>query len=310
MRLRPRPALLVTLTLLVALLGWWSVLLFRLTTESYEQSVRLVGEAAAATLQLERRRAMIAGESATLLGITVLLLFLGWRSSVVEARQAQRLRVLFAASTHELKTPIAGLRALLESLGSGVLPLEQAAPHLERGLDACRRLERLAEGMLVRQAVLAGESPSEVRTLREWVEPVVAARAPGQRLAVDLGGAALLSLRLPGEAMRVILDNLLDNAARYAPQGGVKLTASHDAGRVGLLVSDQGPGFAPGDAERLFEPWERGRQAGTANGTGLGLYLARSIAQEAGGDVTARSAGLGRGATFTATFPICEVPRS
>lgn len=306
MRLRPRLALLVTLTLLVALLGWWSVLLFRLTTESYEQSVGLVGEAATATLQLERRRAMIAGESATLLGITVLLLFLGWRSSVVEARQAQRLRVLFAASTHELKTPIAGLRALLESLASGVLPLEQAGAHLDRGLDACRRLERLAEGMLVRQAVLAGESPAEVRTVRQWVDPVVAARPAGQALEVELGAAGPLLVRLPGEAMRVILDNLLDNAARYAAGSVVRLTAAREAGLLRVRVSDQGSGFAPGDADRLFEPWERGRQAGTANGTGLGLYLARSIAQEAGGDVTATSDGLGRGATFTATFPVCQ----
>jgi signal transduction histidine kinase len=305
-----RATLMVTLTLVVALLGWWSVLLFRLANESYSQSVRIHGEAAEASRQLERRRTMIAGESAAMLAATLVLLGLGWRSLRVEEMQAERLRVLLAASTHELKTPIAGVRALLESLRSGVLPIPDAGPHLDSGIAACDRLQHLAEGMLVRQAVLAGESPTETKTLEAWVAPVLARRAllrAEQRVVVSLGEAAAHRLSLPGEAMRVVLDNLLDNAATYAPGGEVRVDAHLDGGRVRIDVVDQGAGFPPQDAERLFRPWERGRRAGTPGGTGLGLYLARSIVHEAGGELRASSAGPGRGATFTLVWPVSEV---
>lgn len=306
MRFRPRIALLITMTLLVGLFSWWSVLLHRLVTESYEQTVMMVGEQDQAAQLLGRRRTMIVGESATMLVATVVLLALAWRSMVHEERQTERLKVLFAASTHELKTPIAGVRALLESLDAGILPLDAARPHLQRGLESCDRLERLAEGMLVRQAVLSGESPAELRTLSEWLEPVLVRRPPTQRVELELGDAGPTPLRLPGESLRVVLDNLLDNAAKYAPDSPVTLRATREGPTLRLDIADRGPGFAPEDAERIFKPWERGGHAGRAHGTGLGLYLARSIAQEARGQLSARSDGPGRGATFTLTLPVDE----
>lgn len=306
MRSRPRIALLVTMLLLLGLFSWWSVLLHRLVTESYQQTVLMVGEEDQAARLLARRKTMIVGESATLFGLTVVLLALAWRSMLHEERQAQRLKVLFAASTHELKTPIAGVRALLESLQAGLLTGEAAQPHLARGLESCDRLERLAEGMLVRQAVLSGEAPAERRTLAEWLEPVLARRPSTQTVVVELGDTGSIPLRLPGESLRVILDNLLDNAAKYAPASPVRITSSREGGVLRLSIADQGPGFVPEDAERIFQPWERGGHAGRAHGTGLGLYLARSIAREARGQLHARSEGPGRGATFTLTLPVDE----
>ncbi len=300
-RLSPRVMLLLSATFTFALCVWWSILLHRLTMESYDQQVQLFGPASEAALMYARRSKMIAGESIALLSTTLLLLGLGWRASMVESRQAQRMRVLFAASTHELKTPIAGLKALLESLQSGVLPPEIAAPHLARGLDACDRLERLVESMLIRQAVLTGESPKATRTLSEWLAPVLERRAlhPRERVEVSLGTAGEANITLPGDALRVVIDNLLDNAMKYAPGKPVKLTARREGRLVQLDVTDQGAGFDPEDSARLFHPWERGRKQGTPSGTGLGLYLARAIAREASGDLTASSAGPGKGATFT-----------
>ncbi len=304
-----RATLMFTLTLLVAILAWWSVLLHRLAEESYTVSVGIHGEAAEATRRLERRKSMIAGESATMLVATLVLLALGWRSGRVEARQAERLKVLLAASTHELKTPIAGVRALLESLRSGVLPPEAAGPHLDSGLAACDRLQHLTESMLVRQAVLAGESPSETRTVEEWLSPVLTRRAllhqPPQ-VEASFGAAGARRVSLPGEAVRVVLDNLLDNSAKYAPGLPVRLTCALEGQTVRVDVVDDGAGFPSADAERLFEPWERGRRTGTPGGTGLGLYLARSILREAGGDLRALSRGPGRGATFTLILPTTE----
>ena len=298
-----------TLALLVAILTWWSVLLHQLAEESHAVSVRIHGEADEATRRLERRKSMIAGESATMLAATLVLLALGWRSGRVEARQAERLKVLLAASTHELKTPIAGIRALLESLRSGVLPMEAAAPHLDSGLAACDRLQHLAESMLVRQAVLAGESPTETRTSVAWLAPVLERRAllhQTPEVAAEFGEAGARRISLPGEAVRVVLDNVLDNAAKYAPGLPVRLSCTVDGAMVRVAVTDEGAGFVPEDSERLFAPWDRGRRSGTPGGTGLGLYLARSILREAGGDLLASSRGPGRGATFTLLLPTTE----
>lgn len=305
-RRSPRAALLLSATFSFALCVWWSILLHRLSAESYTQSVQLFGAASTAAVQLESRNHMILGETLSLLAAMLLLLGLGWRASLIESRQAERMRVLFAASTHELKTPIAGLKALLESLESGVLPPEMAGPHLKRGLDACDRLERLVESMLVRQAVLTGESPKSTKKLGDWIAPVLERRAlhPTEKLDVQLGDTPEVSLTLPGDALRVVLDNLLDNAAKYAPGKPVRLVAHREGRVLHLDVTDQGAGFAPEDAERLFLPWDRGRHQGTPSGTGLGLYLARAIAREAAGNLVAFSEGPGKGATFSVRLPV------
>ena len=99
----------------------------------------------------------------------------------------------------------------------------------------------------------------------------------------------------------MILENLLDNAHKYGG-GHVQLAAGVADGRWRLEIRDQGRGFAPESAEKLFDIHNRGSGEGMTHGAGLGLAIARQLARRMGGDISAASAGAGQGAVFTVTM--------
>jgi two-component system sensor histidine kinase SenX3 len=107
------------------------------------------------------------------------------------------------------------------------------------------------------------------------------------------------------DELRTVLSNLLDNAVKYSPDG-VHITAevgSEDQ-QVWVRVSDRGVGIPPADLKRIFKRFFRaGRARSKVQGTGLGLFIVKSIAKKHRGDVVADSAGEGRGATFTLRIP-------
>ena len=103
------------------------------------------------------------------------------------------------------------------------------------------------------------------------------------------------------DGLRVILENLLDNANKYGG-GSVKLAGGVSDGHWRLDISDQGRGFSPETAERLFDIHNRGSGEGVTHGAGLGLAIARQLARRMGGDITASSPGPGKGAVFSVTL--------
>lgn len=289
--------------LLLGLLGgWWSVLIGKLVNENYALQVAVLGASPEVAEAHARRSLMLYGESSLLLLLNLALVVLAWQGARREQLYIRRVEGLLAASTHELKTPIAGLRSLLESMASGVIPADRAAVYAERGLQACTRLEHLVEGILAWQAAQARRGVAEERPLRVWVEEVLAHRLESERgegLDVDLGEAGEAPVVMVPDAFRVILENLLDNARKYGGEGPVRVRGRRLGAQVLLEVTDDGAGFAPETAEALFEPYQRGGGGQRRHGTGLGLHIARSLARSQGGELTASSPGPGRGATFT-----------
>jgi signal transduction histidine kinase len=114
------------------------------------------------------------------------------------------------------------------------------------------------------------------------------------------------TLRCDPDAIHVVLENLLDNARKYGG-GAVELVESQLGTRWRLEVKDKGQGFAPGDTERLFEPFERGGGTGVAHGSGLGLFIARQLMRRMDGDLRASSGGPGTGATFVLELPLSSL---
>jgi signal transduction histidine kinase len=111
-------------------------------------------------------------------------------------------------------------------------------------------------------------------------------------------------VRADAERLRQVVSNLIDNAVKYSPAGEpVEVSVAQRNGALVVSVSDRGPGIRPEDQRLIFEKFGRVADGGSKPGTGLGLFIARSIAEAHGGELRVSSAP-GRGSTFSVTLPI------
>jgi signal transduction histidine kinase len=252
----------------------------------------------------QRRTVMLVGES-TLLGLllsgSLVLLFL-----VAQRRKRQRedMEKLLQFTSHEFKTPVAGVKGLLQSLAIGSIPEAQRAELIRLGQHECDRLEHLAETILAYQRAMSREPREGAQAIdaARFIADLLTHRARTSSVG-DVQVAVVDSVQVLADrdGLRVILENLLDNAHKYGG-GSVRLAAGVSDGHWRLDISDQGRGFPPDSAEKLFDLHNRGTGEGVTHGAGLGLAIARQLARRMGGDIRAHSPGPGQGAVFTVTL--------
>jgi two-component system phosphate regulon sensor histidine kinase PhoR len=239
---------------------------------------------------------------------------------VSELRRLERMRQDFVANvSHELKTPLASIKAYTETLLVWALHddevnarflrrIEEQAERLERLIIDLLDLARLDSGMGVLEPAPVAVAP----VVRGCVESVRGrAEAKGQALDLDPGslddGVAVVA---DEEALRQILDNLLDNAVKYTPEGGwVRVNCAATAEAVSIEVADSGIGIPRADLPRIFERFYRVDKARSREmgGTGLGLSIVKHLVQAIGGTITVTSR-LGEGSQFTVRLPRERVP--
>lgn len=222
----------------------------------------------------------------------------------------QSRRDLVANVSHELKTPIAAIRAHLENLLDGVERPDPAA--LQVMLGQTERLGRLVEQLLDLSKLESGEVPLkredvaiEPLVARVISEIAVAREAEGVRIRRDIPGDLPL-LDADAERVHQVLYNLVDNAVRYSTSGGEVTVAAHrHNGSVEISVADTGTGIAPEHLPRLFERFYRADAARSrgVGGTGIGLAIARSVVEAHGGHIRAESEP-GKGSVFTFDLPV------
>lgn len=214
---------------------------------------------------------------------------------------------LLAAVTHELKTPLASIRAMAETLERRLADHPGARDYPRRIVGASERLEQLVDNVLSFTRLERGAwrprfEPIAVADLAAWLASEPAARAARP---VDLTSDVPAGLTLVADValVRLLLSNLLDNAARYATRERVKvrLRAWQDARGLYLACGDDGPGLGVRDPARLFSELERGRVEGV-RGTGLGLSICNHVMRLHGGAITVAETSPA-GTTFVATFP-------
>jgi signal transduction histidine kinase len=202
-------------------------------------------------------------------------------------------RELIANVSHELRTPIFALQAVLENIVDGVEGPDPAT--MKTALAQTERLGRLVTELLDLSRIDAGAITLELQAFdaAKFLDAVVqeaainaAAAGWDVRFAVD---APEFVAAADPERLHQVIANLLDNAARHSPAGGlITAQARRDAGDLVIEVADEGPGIPGPERERVFERFTRGSNGSTrtdGGGTGLGLAIAHWIVQMHGGSI-------------------------
>jgi two-component system phosphate regulon sensor histidine kinase PhoR len=267
---------------------------------------------------LDRYRQRVFGvlaEGVLFLAAMVTAVVLLWRVLRRESALERQHQSFVSAVTHELKTPIAGIRLALETVLSGRVDGDGGTRFLNNALADSERLGDLVEKVLevTRYTGGAHRLRMGLADLSQLIqdEVLVAERRVSAR-----GGVVKAEIT-PGiqatfdpEALAIVISNLIENAVKYTPPGsatvGVRLRL--ERGEAVLEVSDNGVGIAPADLESIFEPFFRAGHEVTRRtpGTGIGLFVAREIVNAHGGRLTASSPGPGKGSTFRLTLPGAE----
>lgn len=232
-----------------------------------------------------------------------------------EIRRNEQHDAFINAVTHELKTPITSIRLYLETLKKRDISEDQRQQFYDVMLSDSDRLLQTVEQVLragragVRRRKIAPTIVDLSELVRECVDLA--------RIRYNLSAEAIRledyangdKLRVAGdpEELRVAVQNLLDNAVKYSEENVAVAVevAAVDEKRVAVRVKDKGAGLAGGQLKRIFNRFYRapGRVMARVKGTGLGLYIVRSVVEQHGGRVFAESAGLGQGSTFTIQLP-------
>jgi len=209
---------------------------------------------------------------------------------------AERLELVLAAqrefvanASHQLRTPLTGLRLRLESARA------RSDGDAERELEAAEQeVERMAR-LLTSLLTLAreGDKPADARPVslgraaeRARERWAVAAEQDGREL--ELAGSADTAIAASEEDLAILLDNLIENALRYSPTR-VEIDWGRDGEEAWLAVLDEGPGLAPGEETKLFDRFARGSAGSGRAGTGLGLAIVQTLARRWRGTATLRN---------------------
>lgn len=243
-------------------------------------------------------------------GLTLNTIFL-----LREIRRNEQHDAFINSVTHELKTPIASIKLYLETLKAREVTPEKRREFYDVMLADSDRLLATVEQVLraggakekvqrlqtaeIDLADLLRECIALIRSQRNLDESVFRFTEPGERLVV-MGSEADL---------KTAFTNLLDNAVKYSneePKVSVRVKKSALKNKAEIIIKDQGLGIPAGDLKRIFKRFYRVREGAAAQtrGTGLGLFIVRSIVKRHGGRVSAQSRGEGTGSTFLIQLPL------
>ncbi|WP_407520089.1 ATP-binding protein [Methylobacterium oryzisoli] len=231
------------------------------------------------------------------------------------AAETDRLaRALLTSISHDLRTPLASVLGAASTLRDldAALSAQAKADLLATVIEEAERLNRFIANLLDMTRLEAGAvapnlAPQDVGESVDTALRRVEAVLARHRVAVDVP-ADLPTLRLDPVLFEQVLVNLLDNAAKYAPEGSTVTVRARREGRfVRIAVLDEGEGLPEADVERVFDKFYRARKGDRVRaGTGLGLAIARGFVEAMGGTVTAANRPDRAGACFVLSLPVPE----
>lgn len=227
--------------------------------------------------------------------------------STTEAMRVQ----LLGDVTHELKTPLAGIKGYMEGLQDGVLSptpetfqlIHREADRLQRLVQDLQELSRTEAGQILMD--IQSHLPDDlIRPVTERMRPQFGAK--GLTLTVNVP-QGLPAVRADIDRAAQVLTNLLSNALQYTPPGGeVMITAVHNRSFICFSVIDNGIGLSRDSLSHVFQRFyrvDKSRSRGSG-GSGIGLTLAKHLVEAQEGEIYAESEGIGRGSRFSFTLPL------
>jgi len=220
-------------------------------------------------------------------------------------------RELIGNISHEFRTPLAGIKAMAETLRDGAVDDKKAARDFLTRIDSeVDRLTQLVAELTELSRIETGKAelklePLNLNNLVEEVTAQLSPQAERKQLAVAKELAADLPLVPADEArMRQVMLNLLHNAIKFTGPGGkITVTTRREGDSVAVDIADTGRGIAREDLAHVFERFYKGDKARAGEGTGMGLAIAKHIIEAHGGDIRVQSEE-GKGSTFSFSLPL------
>jgi two-component system phosphate regulon sensor histidine kinase PhoR len=240
--------------------------------------------------------------------IGVLLLF----QDLTELRNLQTTRrELIGNISHEFRTPLAGIKAMVETLGSGAIDDKKTAQDFLTRIDSeVDRLTQLVAELTELSRIETGkaELKKEAVDLNQLVDEVIAQLSPQaerQKLSISREFAAdLPAVPADKDRVRQVIANLVHNAIKFTPAGGrITITSRALEGSVIVDIADSGIGIPKEELPRVFERFYKGDKARAGEGTGMGLAIAKHVIEAHGGSIWVRSEE-GKGSTFSFSLPL------
>jgi len=239
----------------------------------------------------QKRRRMVVSEGLFFVGCLAVGVYLINRSASREVKLARQRRNFLLSITHELKSPISALRLALETIVKRDLQREQLNSLASNGLKDASRLQQLVEDLL-----LAARLEDNWQPLPEPVEVAAIAaeclgplrmRFPQANIRIEIQDH-LPPVQADKAGLTAILQNLLENAVKYSPEGGeILLTADRANGKLRLRVADHGQGIPDAEKQSVFDKFYRlgNEETRRTTGTGLGLYIVQQVVKAHGGSI-------------------------
>jgi two-component system sensor histidine kinase KdpD len=216
---------------------------------------------------------------------------------------------LLRAVSHDLRTPLTSVVAAGHALGAASLTPEERTELSTAVVEEGTRLAELVDKLLDLSRLQAGSATPR----SDWVSVEDLVAAAGENLRQPTGTLRVMidpgvpEIRADAAQLERALVNLIENASRYGGSRPVSVHARRTGDRVLVSVVDQGPGIEPAELERIFEPFYRGRNAGSGTGSGLGLAIAKGFIEANGGTISVESPP-GQGTSFVISLPAGDQP--
>ena len=226
---------------------------------------------------------------------------------VLEAQRRDHIAML----VHDLRHPLSSLGLIAEVLESEDLSPAEFQTTVSQIRNMCSEMARLVDSVLAASRLEAGVFTVEPKTstAHAIIAPMLAVFTPvatRRRVALSFEGSLELEVYADPQKLRQALDNVLANALKFTPRGGrVRVRFGREAGppaRTVFEITDTGPGVAEGERDRIFDRYSQGARGRAAGGAGLGLAIARGIAEAHHGTIEVSTGDLG-GASFRITLP-------